>query len=471
MKGDQDMNEGQALHGSPYVEQIEKYADSLKQLSRTFLDLEEKKKAFSNEEVENMFSRVREKVCGKCEKCGWCWGENFVHTYQMGYEILSAVDQYGNELNTEVKRKLMQRCIMAPRFLREMLSGFHDARQNIIWVNRMARSRESCAIQMDTFADMIRNTTKELENSIFTDDRLERKIISVLRKKGMRVLYTHFFMNTEGKYEIHVTVRSMGKQKAAVKEVVRAVTEAAGRKFVLPCDSARMVGQEYMTVVCMEGPSFYTMQGTARIGKGCSQISGDNFSLMEIPGGRQVAALSDGMGSGEEACRESTMVIELLEELLSAGFPEKTAIQMINTTLVMGREEIHYSTVDMTVFDLYTGECEIIKAGASSTFIKKKDCVEHLSSSSLPIGVVNRIEVDSVRRTLENGDFVIMVTDGVLDALPVGEQDILLETIIQGSDICNPKEMAHHVLEQVLAWTGREPEDDMTVLVVGIWRD
>ena len=67
---------------------------------------------------------------------------------------------------------------------------------------------------------------------------------------------------------------------------------------------------------------------------------------------------------------------------------------MINTTLVMGREEIHYSTVDMTVFDLYTGECEIIKAGASSTFIKKQDSVEHLSSTSLPIGVMNRIEID-----------------------------------------------------------------------------
>ena len=84
------------------------------------------------------------------------------------------------------------------------------------------------------------------------------------------------------------------------------------------------------------------------------------------------------------------------------------------------------------MFDLYTGECEIIKAGASSTFIRKKDCVEHLSSTSLPIGVMNRIEIDTVRRQLEDGDFVIMVTDGVLDALPVGEQDILLETIIQG---------------------------------------
>ena len=465
------MSENRMMHGSPYVEQIEKYAHSLKQLSSTFLGLEEKKKAFSNEEIEDMFTRVREKVCSKCEKCGWCWGENFVHTYQMGYEILSAVDQYGNELNTEVKRKLMQRCIMAPRFLREMLSGFHEARQNIIWVNRMARSRESCAIQMNTFADMIRSTTKELENSIFMDERLEKRIMSALKRKGVRVLYIHFFMNPEGKFEIHVTARSIRRQKITVKEVVRAVTEAVGRKFVLPGDSAQMLGSDYMTVVCVEGPSYYVMYGTARIGKDCSKVSGDNFALIEMPGGRQAAVLSDGMGSGTDACRESTMVIELLEELLSAGFPEKTAIQMINTTLVMGREEIHYSTVDMSVFDLYTGECEIIKSGASSTFIRKKDSVEHLSSTSLPIGVMNRIEIDSVKRQLEDGDFLIMVTDGVLDALPVGEQDILLETIIQGTDIRNPKEMAHHVLEQVLAWTGKEPADDMTVLVLGIWRE
>ena len=465
------MEDGQALHGSPYVEQIEKFAHSLRQLSHTFLGLEEKRQAFSSEEIEEIFSGVRERVCAKCEKCGWCWGENFVHTYQMGYDVLSAVDKYGNELNTETKRKLMQRCIMAPRFLRETLEGFHGARQNIIWVNRIARSRESCAVQLDTFADMMQHTAKELEDSIFTDERLEKKIASALKKRGVRVLYTHFFMNGEGKYEIHVTARSMKRDKVPVKEIVRAVSDAAGRKFVLPGDSAQMLGSRYMTVVCREGPAFYTMQGTARIGKGCADISGDNFSMMDMPGGRRGAVLSDGMGSGEEACRESTLVIELLEELLAAGFPEKTAIQMINTTLVIGREEIHYSTVDMTIFDLYTGTCEIVKAGASSTFIKKSGQIEHLSSSSLPIGVVNRIEIDAATRQLDDGDFVIMVTDGVLDALPVGEQDILLETIIQGTDMCNPKELAHHVLEQVLTWTGKEPMDDMTVLAAGIWRE
>ena len=90
------MDGGQALHGSPYVEQIEKFAHSLRQLSRTFTGLEEKRQAFSAEEIEAIFQRVRERVCAKCEKCSWCWGENFVHTYQMGYDVLSAVDKYGN---------------------------------------------------------------------------------------------------------------------------------------------------------------------------------------------------------------------------------------------------------------------------------------------------------------------------------------------------------------------------------------
>lgn len=463
------MNEESVLHNSPYVEQIEKFARSLKHLSQTFLGLEEKKKAFSDEEIEGMFLRVRENVCGKCEKCDWCWGENFVHTYQMGYDVLSAIDHYGNELTKETKRRLKQKCLYAPRFLREMMEGFHSARQNMIWEGRLSRSREGCAIQMETFADMIQSTTKELEDSMITDARLEKRIGVQLKRKGVRVLYSHFFMNQEGKYEVHLTARAIGEQKVAIKEIVQCVSHVSGRRFVPQSGSTSVLGSRYTTIVCREGPVYYTMQGTARIGKGCSRISGDNFTMMELPGGKKGAALSDGMGAGEEACKESTLVIELLEELLDAGFPVKTAIQMINTTLVMGREEIHYSTVDLSVFDLYTGECEIIKAGASSTFIRHKGEVEHLRSSSLPIGVVHSIEIDSQRRKLEDGDMVIMVTDGVLEALPAGEQDFLLETIIKGSQIDNPGEMARHILRQVLNWTGKEPEDDMTVLAAGIW--
>ena len=73
-------------------------------------------------------------------------------------------------------------------------------------------------------------------------------------------------------------------------------------------------------------------------------------------------------------------------------------------------------------------------------------------------------------KELTSGDYVIMVTDGVIDALPVGEQEALMCTFIQDSDIVNPKELAHHILGQVLEWTGEVPMDDMTVLAVGMWK-
>ena len=182
------MEEEQVLHASPYVVQIEKYANSLKQLSSTFLELEDKKNKFTSEEIECMFQHVKETVCEQCEKCQWCWGENFVHTYQMGYEILSAVESYGSELNVETKRKLQQRCVMAPRFLRRTLEVFRNAKQNMLWQNRMIQSRKGCAIQMDTFADMIRTTARELEDSIYEEERMEKKLTTRLRKEKVRVL-------------------------------------------------------------------------------------------------------------------------------------------------------------------------------------------------------------------------------------------------------------------------------------------
>lgn len=123
-------------------------------------------------------------------------------------------------------------------------------------------------------------------------------------------------------------------------------------------------------------------------------------------------ALSDGMGSGEEAFKESTMVVEMLEELLEAGFPVKMAIQMMNTALVIGREDVRFSTIDAAIFDLYTGECEFVKAGASATFVKQNGKVEKISSTTLPIGVLQDIEIQTDTRVLSSGDYVIMVTDG-----------------------------------------------------------
>lgn len=192
--------------------------------------------------------------------------------------------------------------------------------------------------------------------------------------------------------------------------------------------------------------------------------------MAQLPGGESAMILSDGMGSGEEAFQESAMVVEMLEELLKAGFPKETALSMMNTAMVMGREEVCFSTVDMSVFDLYNGTCEFIKAGASATFIRHEKEIRHIYSQSLPLGVIQNQEVEKTTQQLVSGDLIVMMTDGVMDALPAGEQERLLDLIIQGTRIENPKELAHYILEKVLDLSSDLPHDDMTVLVAGVWK-
>lgn len=455
---------------NPYVEQMEKFSRSLEHLSDTFFRLEDRKGTFSQREIEEMFSRISDTVCRNCENRKWCLGENKVRTYQMVYEILKAADEYGMELNTDIKKRLQKYCVLAPRFLRETMETFQNAKQAMFWNNRIVQNREGCAIELDTFARMIRHSTRELDASIFSDERLEKKIRIKLKGEGIRVLSIIFLMTPKGRYEIHLTAKAGQGNCMATKELAKILTVCTGRKMEPAKDERPAVGTDYTTIVFLEKLRFYTLQGIARIGKGCSHISGDSFSMMELPAGRQGVALSDGMGSGEEAFRESAMVVEMLEELLEAGFPVETAIRMMNTALVMGREEIRFSTLDISIFDLYEGTVELLKAGASITFIRHGADMERICSTNLPLGVLQEMELQSVKRKVEDGDLVIMITDGVLDALPVGEQEFLLDTIIRGTHLNNPKEMAHHILEQVLEWSGEEPLDDMTVLVVGIWR-
>ncbi|MBQ8559631.1 MAG: SpoIIE family protein phosphatase [Tyzzerella sp.] len=457
------------LEMNPYVIQIDKFVNSLEKLSKVFLDLEEKKTYFSEEELKGMCQKVCDKVCQVCGNREICLGRERMNTYGLIWDIFRAVENYGTELNVEVKRKVQKNCVQAPKFVRNALEIYKNEKQTMLWNQKMAQSREGCAIQLDSFAQMIQHATRELDASIFADEHLEKKIRSRFTKLGMKILTTVFLVTEDGRYEIHVTTKAQKGDCITTKELAQIISECCGRNMVLGKEERAVLGSEYCTITCVEGPRYHTLQGVAKIGKGCRKVSGDSFSMLDLPGGKQGVILSDGMGAGEIAYRESTMVVELLEELLDAGFPKETALQMLNTALVIGREEVRFSTIDMSVFDLYNGKCEIVKAGASMTFIKREDKVECIKSTSLPIGVVPKLEVDEEVCKLSDGDIVIMVTDGVMDALPTGEQEFLMRMIIEGTQKTNPKEIAQHILEQVLECSGEVPMDDMTVLAVGIW--
>ena len=267
------------LFSNPYIIQMDRFAESLKHLSETFLYLEDYKGSFTKDEIEEMFRRVSERVCTNCEKRNWCLCENRIQTCQMVCEILCTAEEFGAELNVEIKRKLQKKCDRAPRFLRETLEVFGDAKQKLLWNNRIVQNREGCARSLISFADTISQAARELGAGIYSDERLEKKIVNQLKKVGIRVISSVFYMTKAGKCEVHLTLKAAKGHCVATKEMAKIVSNCVGRSWWKQKEEFEAFhGPILMTTNCLVPPnSSYQdrIYNTGPVGyPGCHYIPG-----------------------------------------------------------------------------------------------------------------------------------------------------------------------------------------------------
>jgi stage II sporulation protein E len=163
------------------------------------------------------------------------------------------------------------------------------------------------------------------------------------------------------------------------------------------------------------------------------------------------------------------MVVELMQKFIEAGFKKETAVQLLNSTMVLQGEDNSFSTLDYAVVDTYTGELELIKIGGAATFIKRGDEVECIDIGSLPAGADAKMETEIIKRKLMSGDFLVMVTDGMIEYLHVRNPKDVMMDMISRAKTENAQGMAEYIMTQVMILTGGFPKDDMTILVTGIW--
>lgn len=204
--------------------------------------------------------------------------------------------------------------------------------------------------------------------------------------------------------------------------------------------------------------------GVSKTAKANNTVNGDNNTIMRLEDGKYVIGLSDGMGSGEEAEKNSKLVIDMLEKFLKSGFDKNTAIKLINSLLLLKSEKDEFATMDISVVDTQSGNVEFVKVGACPTFIKKKDRVEFVDSISLPVGIVENIDIDLADRKLDDGDYIIMVTDGIVDSnKELNEKWI--QDLLEKTDIDNPQRLADVIIQESVDNCYGVAKDDMTVVV------
>lgn len=191
-------------------------------------------------------------------------------------------------------------------------------------------------------------------------------------------------------------------------------------------------------------------------------VSGDTVITFESSDDRFYAVLSDGMGSGRVARDTSSFVCSYLSEMLDASAPSDTVLHMLSHIIRHGGAECS-ATVDIFGFDLINGEAMFLKSGAAPSYVKRKDSIFRIRSETAPIGLMKRVDAERIVTSVDDGDFVIMLSDGVSQS--TDDAAWLLELLAKP-----PIDDVEEYAEAILSAATRHSHfnDDMTVVVAKV---
>lgn len=216
-------------------------------------------------------------------------------------------------------------------------------------------------------------------------------------------------------------------------------------------------------------PSLKVSVGIAAVPRHQADITGDAFSIAPIAPDKHLLVLGDGMGVGRKAANESGTAIEMLQDLLDAGFSPEFALRTVNMILLLRSSQESYTTLDIALLNCFTGTAYFYKLGACPSFIHRNGSINILRSHSLPVGILEDLQLEPLREELQDGDLLVMVSDGILEAhRDINEKEKWLAKALQRVGEARPQEIADRLLKQASALVSGKPLDDMTVVVARV---
>lgn len=336
----------------------------------------------------------------------------------------------------------------------------------LTWLEKINDMKLSIALQMEGAGMLIEKILREMANIKRADSHTEREMS--LQMKGIRIQMSSL-LETEydGIEKIIMDVRTKKGKLVSSKEIAGIAGEIYAIPMAVSRECKSMVNDKWTRLVLMPRSVFKMLFSYEGCKSDSQLVSGDNYAYFgdEI---RNYMILSDGMGKGFMAGKESEEAVELIQKLIEAGFSKELAVSMANSLITAKTNDSDFTTIDICETDMFTGMCEFIKMGAAPSFIRRQSMVEIICSSSLPAGVKAQAQMQKVSKKLGDGDFIIMISDGISDAFGEKSEELISELILNYTGN-NPMELSKYILSEALNASNGIKADDMSVMVSGMW--
>ncbi len=207
--------------------------------------------------------------------------------------------------------------------------------------------------------------------------------------------------------------------------------------------------------------------------KFCLDVAGDYYDVIPLEDGRVVLSIGDVSGKGVGAALIMANLQASLRTTQAMGARLYESASRINRIVYENTPPEMFITFFMLCVDPARKCIRYVNAGHNPPFLVKNDGkVKTLSTGGLLFGISESVTYEEGEIQLENGDMVLMYTDGVSEAMNSAEEEFgekRLAGMASKKRTIPLGELLSAIEEEVGRFHGsREYEDDFTLLAVRI---
>lgn len=318
---------------------------------------------------------------------------------------------------------------------------------------RTSQVRMVASDQFHSISDMLNDLAREFDEAESFDNDAQTKIRRLLAEYEIYPRNVSAIVDKFGRMRVEILTDSSPSSLAS-KELQNQIGRICNRYF----DAGRITNFANDSMLSFtERPNYVLNVGFAQFSAE-GQLCGDTVKIINDGKGHSVLIISDGMGKGSSAALDGAMGAGLISRLINAGFSFDSALKIVNSALLIKSNDESLATLDIANIDLFTGKCEIFKAGAPSGYIIKNANITKCELSSMPAGILRGIEFAKRTAILSPNDSIILMSDGITDLGDEWLYEIFSDLPYQ------PQECADYILDSALAKTENKKRDDMSVI-------
>lgn len=341
-------------------------------------------------------------------------------------------------------------------------SAYRIAKSNFVLQKKLNENKKNISAQLGEVSKAISSIAEDMQKDIEGQEEFrgqKQEILSLIKQANIQIDDLSLKKETNGRYFISIYLNKESLESRSIDKIEKILSDVLKEKIVL----SENANENELCFLSQD--KFILNMGIAKNIKKGNEISGDNTLKVRLKDGKYLIAISDGMGSGEEANKSSKLALSMLQKLLSSGFDRDSSIELINTTILNTTDEI-FATLDIAIVDLYKGNIEFIKNGACPTYIKNKKKVNLIKSLTLPAGIMENVNLTVYDKDIENNDIMIMCSDGILDSnVEYKNKELWIKYLLEDLETEDSQKIADLIINEAIDNNFGVAKDDMSIIV------